>query len=289
MSRYEDGYPPRGANADYYTYSTYSSGGKKTAGTPLPNPHQLRLTYEPEEPSYSSCSQSETLGPHSRQRGLQTPSTSSHDKTISERDYLYGPYDDSDSDSDSDSEDDHGPIAQVKRFIDNTFTGSMTGLGVGVLGALVGGLAGRKVADHASRQQRRGGERDASPERRHNQLIGTVVGAAVGALGANAMQKRAEVHRARDRAEQERREYSSFDDDVPRSRNRGHRHHPEDWDITEAERGRDGGRHGIGRDVNRGSRSWTTVEEWVLDDGNSPERGYDYRHDHSSKLRLVGP
>lgn len=93
--------------------------------------------------------------------------------------------------------------------MDSTFTDSTTGLGVGVLGALVGGLAAREAVDLTSNQ--RGGRRhrahdshDDDAEHRRNQLISTVVGAAVGALGANAVEKRIETRRARDEVQQEK-------------------------------------------------------------------------------------
>ncbi|KAI0015075.1 hypothetical protein F4780DRAFT_117755 [Xylariomycetidae sp. FL0641] len=81
----------------------------------------------------------------------------------------------------------------LRSFVDNNFSDSPSGLGVSVLGALVGGLAGREAIGALVR----GGDEedrliDRDQKERRKQLIGTVLGAAVGALGANAVERRFE-------------------------------------------------------------------------------------------------
>ncbi|KAI0537021.1 hypothetical protein GGR58DRAFT_362990 [Xylaria digitata] len=283
MSRYEDGYPSRGRAADYYTYSA----GGAAAAVPPPYPHnaspghttyngqpQARLTYEPH-----------TSESHSRPRSLVPPVDSPRDRTRGRSDS-----------EDSDDGKTRSPIEKAKRFVDNTFTDSAAGLGVGVLGALVGGLAAREAVELTSNREKQHKGRD-DEEYKRNQLIGTVVGAAVGALGANAVEKRIEIRRARDEIKQEKweRKWRRPDGEPevlekmeviarPRSRalSRGSRknesegsHDDEDWgawDDRDGHRsGRSSSRHGIKREVDPGARSWRNVEDWVLDDRDSDD------------------
>ncbi|KAK2010283.1 hypothetical protein LZ32DRAFT_607599 [Colletotrichum eremochloae] len=101
------------------------------------------------------------------------------------------------------------PISKARHAIDNTFTQSSSGIGVGLLGAVVGGLAAREVSDATVRTRNRkemehGTYRPRSPrEAEKARVITTVVGALVGGLGANALERRFEVARQRDREQQE--------------------------------------------------------------------------------------
>ncbi|GKT49435.1 uncharacterized protein ColSpa_09616 [Colletotrichum spaethianum] len=101
------------------------------------------------------------------------------------------------------------PIGKARHALDNTFTQSSSGIGVGLLGAVVGGLAAREVSDATVRTRNRkemenGTFRPRSPrETEKARVISTVVGALVGGLGANAIEKRFEVARRRDREQQE--------------------------------------------------------------------------------------
>ncbi|KAL2140822.1 hypothetical protein VTI28DRAFT_3220 [Corynascus sepedonium] len=98
---------------------------------------------------------------------------------------------------------------KARDLLSSNFTPSTSGLGVGVLGAIVGGLAAREaseaVASSSSSSKKgtahghgkgKGRERDRN---NHQHLISTVVGAAVGGLGANAIEKRLEEGRAVER------------------------------------------------------------------------------------------
>lgn len=188
---------------------------------------------------------------------------------------------------DSDDSDDGRtwlPIGKAKKFVDNTFSDSAVGLGVGVLGALVGGLAAREAVELTSHRQ----HHRSDAEHRRNQLIGTVVGAAVGALGANAVEKRIEARRAGGEADENRwerkwRRPSGDGGEVieklevvarPRSRahSRGSRR-DEDWDAWNKDGDRDGdrgghsrsrSRRGFEREVDPGARSWKDVEDWRM-------------------------
>ncbi|KAI1753069.1 hypothetical protein F4782DRAFT_96870 [Xylaria castorea] len=295
MSRYEDGYPPRGRAADYYTYSTGGAAAAPPAYPQAASPGhttydgkpQARLTYEPLEPSYPPRSQSTGLHiseSHSRPRSIPPPIDPPRDGTKERGDNRYGDSDDSDDGRA------RSPIEKAKRFVDNTFTDSTTGLGVGVLGALVGGLAAREAIELTSNRQHQ--HREDIEQHKRSQLIGAVVGAAVGALGANAVEKRIEMRRARDETKQEKweRKWRRPEGDaevlekmeiVARPRSRGFSrgsHHREDWD-TRDERDRDRGgsrsRRGIEREVDPRARSWKNVEDWLLDegDGDRPRSG----------------
>ena len=80
------------------------------------------------------------------------------------------------------------PPDKARRALGATFTSSSSGLGVGVLGAIVGGLAAREVSDVATRR-REAGRQGGSDKAR---LVSTLVGAAVGGLGANALERKFE-------------------------------------------------------------------------------------------------
>ncbi|KUI59939.1 hypothetical protein VP1G_07157 [Cytospora mali] len=88
---------------------------------------------------------------------------------------------------------DSSPLDKARHLIDNAFTNSNTGLGVGVLGAIVGGLAAREAREataHRSQSHGRHGN-DKGP------LVYTIIGAAVGGLAANALEKRIEIARVK--------------------------------------------------------------------------------------------
>ncbi|KAI1108170.1 hypothetical protein F5Y14DRAFT_457314 [Nemania sp. NC0429] len=291
MAPYEDGYPSRGRGAEYYTYSggaasapSYphiASPGRSTYnGKP-----QARITYDPQGdyiPPPPPSTGLHVTESRSRPRSLGPPIEPSDG--VKERGAnKYGESDDSDDGRT------WSPIGKAKKFVDSTFTDSAVGLGVGVLGALAGGLAAREAVGYMSKHQRSGEHRRRDEaEHRRNQLIGTVVGAAVGALGANAVEKRIEARRAGDEAEENRwerkwRRPSGDEGEVleklevvarPRSRgySRGSRR-DEDWDDAWNDGDRDGGRggrsrsrsrRGVEREVDTGARSWKDVEDWRM-------------------------
>ncbi|KAK8039427.1 hypothetical protein PG993_007838 [Apiospora rasikravindrae] len=105
------------------------------------------------------------------------------------------------------------PLDKARNLLKDTFSDSTAGFGVGVVGALLGGLAAREAAEATSHHGRHHSQ-DSNEEAaaRRNQALATMVGAAVGALGANAVEKRLELGRDRE-LEQER----------SRDRDRGYR------------------------------------------------------------------
>lgn len=99
------------------------------------------------------------------------------------------------------------PVRRVQGAIKDTFSNSTSGVGVGVLGAIIGGLVARGANDatarskssssygnHHHRHHHRSSHQDNTERSR---LVSTLVGAAVGGLGANALEKRIEVARER--------------------------------------------------------------------------------------------
>ncbi|KAI1412433.1 hypothetical protein F5Y13DRAFT_163579 [Hypoxylon sp. FL1857] len=239
-------------------------------------PPLKQLTYEPDTPFYPPPppSKLEVPDPRSRPRSLPPPDEYRRSSRGLRRGR--GHYRDSDSD---DSE--HGrarsPVEKARGFVDSTFTDSTAGLGIGVLGALVGGLAAREAVDATSKHS---GHHHEDPALKRNQLIGTVVGAAVGALGANAVEKRLEVHREKERIKQERweRKFRPNADVVekrevvarPRSSSGNAYGWKRDWDPwDDRERDRDRARsRGVEREVDPDARSWRNVEDWLNDDRN---------------------
>ncbi|GKT57288.1 hypothetical protein ColTof4_11441 [Colletotrichum tofieldiae] len=152
------------------------------------------------------------------------------------------------------------PIGKALHAIDNTFTQSSSGIGVGLLGAVVGGLAAREVSDATVRTRNRkeienGTYRPRSPrETEKARVISTVVGALVGGLGANALERRFEVARHRDREQQE-----SWERKWGRERDLPHYDTGRDHEMD----------HGRGRPRDRRRDEW--------DDGYSRDYPYDDR------------
>ncbi|KAJ9157028.1 hypothetical protein NKR19_g3940 [Coniochaeta hoffmannii] len=121
---------------------------------------------------------------------------------------------DRDRGRDSDSEDDRprrerprSPLDQARHIVQNTFSDSTSGLGVGVMGAIIGGLAAREATEAATRKGGKGGRSRRGSDNSNNQgaaLLSTIVGAAVGGLGANALEKRIEDSKNKAKDEQGR-------------------------------------------------------------------------------------
>ncbi|KAK8107982.1 uncharacterized protein PG998_009995 [Apiospora kogelbergensis] len=130
----------------------------------------------------------------SRQRGDRSRSRSRHHS------------DDRDRKRDDENS---SPLEKARNLLKDTFTDSSTGLGVGVVGALLGGLAAHEAAEatanHGRHHSQDSNDETAAATQR-NQALAAIVGAAVGALGANAVEKRLELGRDRERIEQEKRD-----------------------------------------------------------------------------------
>ncbi|RYP57857.1 hypothetical protein DL769_009234 [Monosporascus sp. CRB-8-3] len=265
---------------------------------------QARLAYEPQAPFYpppprdASNLQITKSRSQSRPRSLPPlveyrPPPSSRELTR-ERWRRTRADDNSDNDDRSDVETPRTPLAKARGIISDTFTDSAGGLGVGILGALVGGLAAKEASDATSRHNSRRRRRD--PEHRRNQILSTAVGAVVGALSANAFEKRLEDNRERERAARQQDRGGAWRSDIrdgsvldktevftrprsgggreesrsrSRSRSRGGGGGWKDWDPWDHRSGRRGSGRGLEREVDTGVRSWKNVEDWVCDGGTS--------------------
>lgn len=165
---------------------------------------------------------------------------------------------DSDRDYDSENDSDHRPrtpLGKAKQFMENNFSDSTAGVGVGVMGAIIGGLAAREATEAASRKGGRRGRRGSDP----NVLLSTIVGAAVGGLGANALEKRLEKGKNKSKYDQVRREEKWVREDG----DRGGRDRRERGSADDMEEGRAGGGGGRGKDY--------------YDDDSDPDYIYDRR------------
>ncbi|KAB5585766.1 hypothetical protein GE09DRAFT_1234428 [Coniochaeta sp. 2T2.1] len=173
---------------------------------------------------------------------------------------------DKDKDRDTDSDDDRpkSPLGKAKHIMSHTFSDSNSGLGVGVMGAIIGGLAAREATEAAGRKGKGGGghSRRASNANDGAALLSTIVGAAVGGLGANALEKRIEKSRSKTKDEQGK------------------------WEKKWGKDGKDGdartGRDGSGRDRSRDRERERRERERALDmeEGRVGVRGDRRRGDY---------
>lgn len=95
------------------------------------------------------------------------------------------------------------PVRKAHGLIKGAFSNSTSGLGVGVLGAIVGGLVAREASESATQGKGYGHRRRSYHDQERKRLLSTVLGAAVGGLGANAIEKRIEKTRDKVVDEQE--------------------------------------------------------------------------------------
>ncbi|KAI0884833.1 uncharacterized protein GGS22DRAFT_189044 [Annulohypoxylon maeteangense] len=291
MSRYDDGYshgrstrhkersPEYAYAAEDYPTSYEESRRVAAAESPVYEVAQplKQLTYEPQTTTHRTQSPSnlQVSDPRSRPRSLPPPVEYRRRSRGRRKERGYN------KDGETDDSDDgraRSPIEKARGFVDNTFSDTTAGLSIGVLGALVGGLAAREAVDATTKRNSHHDDTD----HKRNQLIGTVVGAAVGALGANAVEKRLEVHREKEKIKQEKWERKFRpNSDVVERREFATRPHStngggwkRDWDPweerdRERERDRDRARNrGVEREVDLGARSWRNVEDWLDDERN---------------------
>ncbi|KAM5348537.1 hypothetical protein ACJ41O_008361 [Fusarium nematophilum] len=94
------------------------------------------------------------------------------------------------------------PVTRARSAVEDNFSNSATGIGAGLLGAVVGGLVAREASEAATRHKHktRGYEDD---NENRTRLVSTILGAVAGGLGANAIANRVEDSRDRDRARQD--------------------------------------------------------------------------------------
>ncbi|KAM0420706.1 hypothetical protein ACHAPT_011488 [Fusarium lateritium] len=93
------------------------------------------------------------------------------------------------------------PLSRARGAVEDNFSNSATGIGAGLLGAVVGGLVAREASDAATRHKHKSRGYDDENENR-TRLVSTILGAVAGGLGANAIANRVEDSRDRDRRRQ---------------------------------------------------------------------------------------
>lgn len=183
---------------DYY----YSGGapGPYASGA-IPVPSNARLPYQPRSPLYPYTTPNASVpslhpdarqaSPHRRRpRSLPPPAQRRSRRSAGDHSPA-GPEDGPRS-----------PISDARNLINNTFSNSNSGLGIGVLGALAGGLLAHEAsgASGTKSRARSHGRRGADHK---SPLLPTIVGAAVAGLAANAFEKRMEVAKVRNAEKQE--------------------------------------------------------------------------------------
>lgn len=165
------------------------SPGPDAAGSHIPIPH-TRPPYDPTRPTRTHDTVNLRI-PSSSLRPRSVPPTLDAPRRRRRR-----------SASSSSSSSSSCLPGRARSAIKDTFTGSRSGLGFGILGALVGGIVAHEVS-HATVRPRNGksAERGSEPGRDADNAsrLATLAGAVVGGLGANAMEKRFEESRRRER------------------------------------------------------------------------------------------
>lgn len=110
-------------------------------------------------------------------------------------------YDDDDDDRRDRRRGSESPMSRARHAVEDNFTNSSTGIGAGILGAVVGGFVANKASDAAFAKDRKGGGR----QRRHSdehagvKAVSTLLGAVAGGLGANAFAHHVEGEREKRR------------------------------------------------------------------------------------------
>ncbi|RKU47472.1 hypothetical protein DL546_009365 [Coniochaeta pulveracea] len=171
------------------------------------------------------------------------------------------------SDDESDRSRPRSPLGKAKHIAKSTFSDSTSGLGVGVLGAIIGGMAAREASEAAAR--RGPGSRHGSKDHQGAELLSTIVGAAVGGLGANALEKRLEKSRGKTKEDQEKWERKYGKDERDRDRRDGRSGGGEKERVRDRDRERGWERSERDAEEGRGGR--------FDNDDSDPEYVYDRR------------
>ncbi|KAF4120972.1 hypothetical protein GMORB2_2458 [Geosmithia morbida] len=173
---------------------------------------------EPPPPSYRSSSRPRSVTPDGRELVARRRSSSiaysdnydDDDGTISVsrstsysrggRDYDDGREDEADEDR----------MRQARKMVKNNFSNSTVGIGASLVGALAGGYVAREASERFAENRRRSGDSRGSKgsqgsrnrqnsetdkEEERIRLATTILGAAIGGLGANALTRRYENSR----------------------------------------------------------------------------------------------
>ncbi|UNI16217.1 hypothetical protein JDV02_002677 [Purpureocillium takamizusanense] len=170
---------PRGLNEDYYRESA-ATLGVPTQNNPRPRsvpPPSSAMVRRPRSPSRSSRSSSRSY----RGRG----------------------FDDDDRSRSRGVSRGADPMSRARGIVHDNFSHSATGIGVGILGAVVGGIVANKASEAAFKHRHKTSGRG----RRHSdeaapRMVSTILGAVAGGLGANAIANKVEDSRDRGRQRQ---------------------------------------------------------------------------------------
>ncbi|KAI6781997.1 uncharacterized protein J7T54_003416 [Emericellopsis cladophorae] len=99
------------------------------------------------------------------------------------------------------------PMERAKSVMEDNFTNSTAGISASLIGAIAGGYAARQVSEHVSDNRRTKGagrrRRSDTDKEERVRLASTLIGAAIGGLGANALTNRFEDSKDRDRLKQQ--------------------------------------------------------------------------------------
>lgn len=104
------------------------------------------------------------------------------------------------------------PLSKARGVVEDNFTRSTAGIGASLLGAVAGGWAARQAGEQLARRRRANQSPDSARRRRRSdadkdddkiRLASTLIGAAIGGLGANALANRFEDSRERTREHQD--------------------------------------------------------------------------------------
>lgn len=204
---------------DYYHYEEYSQ--RRRDRDQSPEYHSggggAARPYDPDYRPFDSSSRVDErdtlrLEPppsHSRPRSVPPPNTAvvhrprgrspsiASTRSVSERDDQLSLHRDRST----------SPVSKARNVVQDNFTNSTAGIGVGLIGAVVGGLVARQASDAVSRRRSQKDHRRRSrdydeDDNNTTRVVSTILGAVAGGLGANALANRFEDSRDRDRAHQ---------------------------------------------------------------------------------------
>lgn len=299
MSRYADDYDRKERHRD--RRGDRSADLAYSHEPVLPYPHTIHLVDNdappiamPSAPTYAySSSPTGQQGLHdgivSRSGQLDVPSSQARPRSIPPLDDRYhrtrSPQctrrSRRDSGSDHSGEDrSRSPVNMTKHFVNDNFSNSAASFGVSMLGALVGGLAAREAVELTGKQNSRHRDHQEDSDYKRNQMIGTVVGAAVGALGANAFEKRLDSNREKEKRREHESEWDrrrlpasrliERQEFVARPRSRGGGQGAGDWRERDPFSGHPRSRgNGVERKVDDDGGSWENVKDWVYNERKS--------------------
>lgn len=192
--------PVRDESPDYY------SGG----GGPRESRDSMRLELPPANNGRPRSQPPPSTGAVVRRGRSRSSSTSSRNSRRLHLRHRDDDYDDDDRSRDRSRsrggrrDRSSSPMSKARNVVENNFSNSTTGIGAGLLGAVVGGFAARQASDAASRHRRKShsGRPGSGGDDDRTRAISTILGAVAGGLGANAIANRVEGARERGREKQ---------------------------------------------------------------------------------------